>query len=95
MRRVIAVIQARTGSTRLPRKVLRDLGGRTVLEWVVTAARESGVCDEVIVATTTDADDDAIEALATEFARRSGARSGRGCTHSVPPRGGADRRRFW
>jgi spore coat polysaccharide biosynthesis protein SpsF len=67
MRRVIAVIQARTGSTRLPRKVLRDLGGRTVLEWVVTAARESGVCDEVIVATTTDPDDDAIEALASDL----------------------------
>jgi spore coat polysaccharide biosynthesis protein SpsF len=67
MRRVIAVIQARTGSTRLPRKVLRDLGGRPVLEWVVTAARESGVCDEVIVATTTEPDDDAIEALAADL----------------------------
>jgi spore coat polysaccharide biosynthesis protein SpsF len=67
MRRVIAVIQARMGSTRLPGKVLRDLGGRTVLEWVVTAARESGECEEVIVATTTEAADDAIVALATEL----------------------------
>ena len=39
MPRVIAVIQARTGSTRLPRKVLRDLGGRPVLAWVVAAAQ--------------------------------------------------------
>lgn len=63
--RLIAVIQARTGSTRLPRKVLRDLGGRPVLAWVVAAARHSGVCDEVVVATTTDADDDAVAVLAT------------------------------
>lgn len=67
MRRVIAVIQARMGSTRLPGKVLRDLGGRTVLEWVVTAARESGMCDEVVVATTTEPADDAIAALGAEL----------------------------
>ncbi len=65
--RLIAVIQARTGSTRLPGKVLRDLGGRPVLAWVVTAAYESGVCDEVVVATTTDPADDAVAALATEL----------------------------
>ena len=51
MRRVIAVVQARTGSTRLPGKVLRDLGGRPVLAWVVGAARASEVCDEIVVAT--------------------------------------------
>jgi spore coat polysaccharide biosynthesis protein SpsF len=65
MRRLIAVIQARTGSTRLPRKVLRDLGGRPVLAWVVAAARDSGVCDEVVVATTTETDDDAVASLAS------------------------------
>jgi spore coat polysaccharide biosynthesis protein SpsF len=70
MPRLIAVIQARTGSTRLPRKVLRDLGGRPVLAWVVGAARASGVCDEIIVATTTDPDDDAVAALATQLDAR-------------------------
>jgi spore coat polysaccharide biosynthesis protein SpsF len=64
MRRVIAVVQARAGSTRLPGKVLRDLGGRPVLEWVVAAARESGACDEIVVATTIGPDDDAVAALA-------------------------------
>jgi len=48
-------------STRLPGKVLADLGGRTVLEWVVRAAWESGVCDRVVVATSTDSTDDAVE----------------------------------
>src|SRR6185437_46531 len=58
-------IQARTGSTRLPGKVLRDLGGRPVLAWVVAAAQRSGVCDDVVVATTTDPGDDAVDVLAT------------------------------
>jgi len=68
--RLIAIVQARTGSTRLPRKVLRDLGGRPVLAWVVAAARASGVCDEVVVATTTDPRDDAVAKLASELGVR-------------------------
>jgi len=67
MSRVVAVIQARTGSTRLPRKVLRDLGGQTVLEWVVRAARDSGVCDDVVVATTFERDDDEVAGLAVSL----------------------------
>lgn len=59
-----AVIQARTGSTRLPAKVMADLGGRTVLEWVIRAARAAGQVDEVIVATTTMDDDDPVAELA-------------------------------
>ena len=50
------------GSTRLPGKVLRDLGGRSVLGWVVRAARESQAVDELVVATTTRAADDAVAA---------------------------------
>jgi spore coat polysaccharide biosynthesis protein SpsF len=70
MPRLIAVIQARTGSTRLPRKVLRDLGGRPVLAWVIGAAQASDVCDEVVVATTTDPADDDVASLATEVGAR-------------------------
>lgn len=58
---VVGVIQARTGSTRLPGKVLLPLAGRSVLGWVVRAARLSGV-DDLVVATTTEADDDAVVA---------------------------------
>lgn len=50
------------GSTRLPGKVLRDLGGRSVLGWVVRAARESGALDDLVVATTTEDADDAVVA---------------------------------
>ena len=62
--RINAVIQARTGSTRLPGKVLADLGGHPVLEWVVRAARAATRIDEVIVATSTLVGDDAVAELA-------------------------------
>ena len=62
--RINAVIQARAGSTRLPAKVLADLGGRSVLGWVVRAARAANLVDEVIVATSTLAGDDVVADLA-------------------------------
>ncbi|TMR89313.1 acylneuraminate cytidylyltransferase, partial [Nonomuraea basaltis] len=58
--RIVGVIQARMGSTRLPGKVLRELGGRSVLGWVVRAVRESRALDDLVVATTTEAADDAV-----------------------------------
>jgi spore coat polysaccharide biosynthesis protein SpsF len=61
--RINAVIQARAGSTRLPGKVLEDLGGRPVLEWVVRAARAATQIDTVIVATSTQAGDDVVAEL--------------------------------
>ena len=65
--RINAVIQARTGSTRLPGKVLEDLGGRPVLEWVVRAAAAATTIDTVIVATSTLAGDDAVADLAASL----------------------------
>ncbi|MFD8528155.1 cytidylyltransferase domain-containing protein [Streptosporangium canum] len=58
---IAGVIQARMGSTRLPGKVLRTLGGRTVLERVVRAV-PPGVLDDLVVATTTEPADDAVVA---------------------------------
>jgi spore coat polysaccharide biosynthesis protein SpsF len=58
--RVNAVIQARLSSTRLPGKVLRPLGGRSVLSWVVRAAQRVPTVDEVIVATSSDTSDDRV-----------------------------------
>lgn len=64
--KTIGVIQARMTSQRLPGKVLRLLGGRPVLSWVVRAAQESGVFEDVVVATSTDPTDDVVaEAAAT------------------------------
>jgi spore coat polysaccharide biosynthesis protein SpsF len=58
--RTVAIIQARMGSTRLPGKVLMDLAGRTMLTRVVMRVRDAKDVDEVVVATTTKSDDDAI-----------------------------------
>lgn len=52
--KIIGVIPARLGSTRLPRKVLRELAGRPLVEWVWRAAVASGAIGEVIVATDSD-----------------------------------------
>ncbi|MEO5904373.1 MAG: glycosyltransferase family protein [Gemmatimonadaceae bacterium] len=60
--RNIAIIQARAGSTRLPGKVLLDLGGKTVLGRVVERVARMTKVKELIVATSTVESDDAIEA---------------------------------
>ncbi|HEX3892442.1 MAG TPA: 3-deoxy-manno-octulosonate cytidylyltransferase [Terracidiphilus sp.] len=49
--RVAGVIPARLGSTRLSRKVLREIAGRPMVEWVWRAAHDSGLMDPVLVAT--------------------------------------------
>ena len=63
MERVICIIQARMGSSRLPGKVLKDICGQPMLAWVVERARMAKHIDEVVLATTTDPDDDAVAAF--------------------------------
>lgn len=55
--KIIAIIQARLGSTRLPGKVLLDIEGRTVLEHVIRRVKSSKLVTDVIVATTINKDD--------------------------------------
>ncbi len=63
-RRIAAVIPARLASTRLPRKVLRPIAGRPMVEWVWRAASASGLMDPVVVATDADEVADACRARA-------------------------------
>jgi spore coat polysaccharide biosynthesis protein SpsF len=77
--KVIAVIQARTGSSRLPGKVLRPLAGRPVLEWMVRAARDAQGVDEIVVATSTAPGDDPV----AELGDRLGVRVVRGSEDDV------------
>jgi spore coat polysaccharide biosynthesis protein SpsF len=58
--KIVAMIQARTGSTRLPGKVLKEIEGKTMLAHVVERARRAKQINEVLVATTDRAADDAI-----------------------------------
>jgi spore coat polysaccharide biosynthesis protein SpsF len=57
---VVAIVQARMGSTRLPGKVLMDLAGETVLGRVVRRLRRALLIDNIVVATTDCRTDDAI-----------------------------------
>ena len=59
--KINAIVQARMGSTRLPGKVLMDLGGETVLARVLRRLGRASRIHEVVVATTDTARDDAIE----------------------------------
>src|SRR5436305_1711146 len=49
--KVVAIIPARIASSRLPRKVLREIAGQTMLQRVYEAARGCGALADVIVAT--------------------------------------------
>jgi 3-deoxy-manno-octulosonate cytidylyltransferase (CMP-KDO synthetase) len=48
--RVVGVIPARLASTRLPRKVLRELNGESLLGWVYRAALACPALDEILIA---------------------------------------------
>jgi spore coat polysaccharide biosynthesis protein SpsF len=61
--RKVAIIQARMQSTRLPGKVLKTLGGRTVLSHVVNRVQAARHIDDVVVATSDLDADDAIEQM--------------------------------
>jgi spore coat polysaccharide biosynthesis protein SpsF len=56
--RVVAIVQARMGSTRLPGKVLRELAGRPMIDHVVERALSTPGVDDVCVATSVNPLDD-------------------------------------
>jgi len=50
----IAIIPARGGSKRIPRKNIRDFCGQPMIAWTIKALRESGSIDRIIVSTEDD-----------------------------------------
>ena len=64
--RIVAIIQARMGSTRLPGKVLMELAGEPMLARCVNRTRRAQTLNEVVVATTVKPADDAIVRLCDE-----------------------------
>jgi spore coat polysaccharide biosynthesis protein SpsF len=61
MNKIVAIIQARMGSSRLPGKVLMEICGEPMLSWVIKRAGKATLINQIIVATTTETIDDAIE----------------------------------
>jgi spore coat polysaccharide biosynthesis protein SpsF len=66
MPKILAIIQARMSSSRLPGKVLLDISGQPMLMRVISRTRKARTLDGVVVATTIDPADDPIEGMCTE-----------------------------
>jgi len=78
-RTVVAVIQGRMGSARLPGKVLLPIGDKPMLEHVIHRVGAAKQISKVIVATSTDPADDPIE----KFCIGAGIEYFRGSLHDV------------
>ena len=59
----IAIITARGGSKRIPRKNIKDFMGKPIIAYSIEAAIECGCFDEVMVST----DDEEIAAIAKKY----------------------------
>jgi len=80
VKRTVAVIQARTGSNRLPRKILEPLyEDVSLLAFQCRRLRAIEGVDELVIATTDNPDDDVVE----ELGRAEGIRVIRGSEHNV------------
>ena len=64
MKKADVIIQARSGSTRLPGKVLMTVLGKTILELVIERVRKARTIDRIVVATTPAEEDRAIAGIA-------------------------------
>ncbi len=76
---VVAIIQARMGSSRLPGKSLAEIEGRPMLWHVIHRVKRARLVDRVAVATSTAPADDAIERMCREI----GVPCHRGSEHNV------------
>ena len=77
--KIVASIQARLGSTRLPGKVLKEINGKPILWHHIQRLKCSRLLDDIIVATTTNKKDDEI----VEFCKQYGISYYRGSEDDV------------
>lgn len=66
-KKIVAITQARMGSTRLPGKVLKKVGDQTFLEIHINRVREAKLLDEIVLATTNLTHDDPIADMGTKM----------------------------
>lgn len=73
--KIVALIQARMGSTRLPRKVMREICGKPMIHLMLGRLQRSRRLDQVVLATSIDPGNDAlassVEALGYQVFRGS------------------------
>ncbi|MDH3975347.1 MAG: glycosyltransferase family protein [Deltaproteobacteria bacterium] len=78
-KKIVATIECRMTSSRLPGKVLKEACGKPMLELLVERLRRVKAIEEIILATTTNSTDDPIVSLA----KRMGVNYFRGSEHDV------------
>ena len=57
-KKCVLIIQARTGSTRFPKKVLANINGITMIEQIINRVKRAKKIDEIVLATTKKKEDD-------------------------------------
>jgi spore coat polysaccharide biosynthesis protein SpsF len=62
-KKIACIIQARTGSSRLPNKVMMKIKNKTILEHIIDFIKFSKLTNEIIIATTNLVEDDIIEEI--------------------------------
>lgn len=77
--RIVATIEVRMGSSRVPGKSMADIAGKPLLERVIDRIRLSKKIDDIVVATTVNPIDKVIE----DFAKQVGVRCYRGSEEDV------------
>ena len=65
--KIVAIIQARMGSTRLPGKILKTVMNKTLLEYQLERVQQSVLIDEIVVATTEKNSDNVIVELCEQL----------------------------
>ena len=55
---IIAIVQARMGSTRLPGKVLKEVNGKSLIEILFRRLSRSKNIDKIVLATSTNIEDE-------------------------------------
>lgn len=76
---VVAIVQARMGSSRFPGKVLKNIGDKSILEVLIERLQKSKKLDNIIIATTTNMRDNVV----VDFAEKLGISCYRGSENNV------------
>lgn len=76
VKNIICIIQARTGSSRLPKKIFLDLGGKKVLGRVIERVSKSKLINKVIIASPDSPENNIIEEYVKENYPESGVYRG-------------------
>jgi len=78
-KKIVAIIQARMGSTRLPGKILKTINGKTLLEYQLDRVKQSNIINQIIIATTVKETDQPI----VDFCENYGVEYYRGSENDV------------